>query len=114
MMPTFLLVGWFDMDTMMTFKRLISLTQDPSVVLTALAKSPRDLLQASDYRSRQYYKSKGLYNTGAIRFSTAHCFQTIVFIQTRKECRSPIHKASFDSLKIQIGQFLIPQSTFDF
>ena len=38
-------VGWFDMEAMMTFKRLSSLTQDPSVVLTALAKSPRDLLQ---------------------------------------------------------------------
>ena len=38
-------VGWFDMEAMMTFKRLSSLTQDPSVVLTALAKSPQDLLQ---------------------------------------------------------------------
>ncbi len=47
MMPTFPL-GWFDMETMMTFKRLSSLTQDPSVVLMALAKSSNDLLQASD------------------------------------------------------------------
>ena len=46
-MPTFPL-GWFDMETMMTFKRLSSLTQDPSVVLMALAKSSNDLLQASD------------------------------------------------------------------
>ena len=48
MMPSFsLLPGWFDMETMMSFKRLRSLTEDPSVVLTAVAKSPRGLLQAS-------------------------------------------------------------------
>jgi len=41
--------GWFDMEAMMTFKRLSSLTQDPSVVLTALAKSPRDLLQIENW-----------------------------------------------------------------
>ena len=48
MIPSFLMLpGWFDMETMMTFKRLRSLTEDPSVVLTAVAKSPRGLLQAS-------------------------------------------------------------------
>ena len=41
--------GWFDMETMMTFKRLRSLTEDPAVVLTALAKSPRDLLQVENW-----------------------------------------------------------------
>jgi len=41
--------GWFDMETMMTFKRLSSLTQDPSVVLTALSKSPHDLLQIENW-----------------------------------------------------------------
>jgi len=41
--------GWFDMETMMTFKRLRSLTQDPSVVLTALAKSPQDLMQIENW-----------------------------------------------------------------
>lgn len=41
--------GWFDMETMMTFKRLKSLTKDPSVVLTAVAKSPRDLLQVENW-----------------------------------------------------------------
>ena len=45
--PISTLLGWFDMATMMTFKRLRSLTEDPSVVLTALSKSSRDLLQAS-------------------------------------------------------------------
>jgi len=40
---------WFDMETMMTFKRLSGLTQDPSVVLTALSKSPRDLLQIENW-----------------------------------------------------------------
>ena len=61
MMPTFPMVGWFDMETMMTFKRLRSLTQDPSVVLTALAKSPQDLMQVccqparSPARARPHY-----------------------------------------------------------
>jgi len=41
--------GWFDMETMMTFKRLRSLTEDPSVVLTAVAKSPRGLLQVENW-----------------------------------------------------------------
>jgi len=41
--------GWFDMETMMTFPRLLKLTTDPSVVLTALAKSPRDLLQIENW-----------------------------------------------------------------
>lgn len=41
--------GWFDMETMMTFKRLSSLTQDPSVVLKALAKSSQDLLQIENW-----------------------------------------------------------------
>ena len=43
----FLILGWFDMDTMMTFPRLRSLTQNPNIVLTSLAKSPNDVLQAS-------------------------------------------------------------------
>ena len=53
MMPIHL--GWFDMETMMTFKRLSSLTQDPSVVLTSLSKSPQDLLQASDIAVSHYF-----------------------------------------------------------
>lgn len=56
MMPTFS-KGWFDMETMMTFKRLSSLTQDPSVVLMALAKSPNDLLQASETCRRFFISS---------------------------------------------------------
>jgi len=41
--------GWFDMEMMMTFPRLLKLTTDPSVVLTALAKSPQDLLQIENW-----------------------------------------------------------------
>jgi hypothetical protein len=41
--------GWFDMETMMTFPRLLKLTNDPCVVLTALAKSPKDLLQIENW-----------------------------------------------------------------
>jgi len=49
MMPTFPMVGWFDMEMMMTFPRLLKLTKDPSVVLTALSKSPKDLLQIENW-----------------------------------------------------------------
>jgi len=43
--------GWFDMDTMMTFPRLRSLTQNPNIVLTSLAKSPNDVLQVENWGS---------------------------------------------------------------
>jgi len=41
--------GWFDMEMMMTFPRLLKLTKDPCVVLTALSKSPKDLLQIENW-----------------------------------------------------------------
>ena len=54
MIPNFSL-GWFDMDSMMSFKRLGSLTQDPSVVLAALSKSSNGLLQAGDKYCSHYF-----------------------------------------------------------
>lgn len=41
--------GWFDMDSMLTFKRLRSLTTDGKVVLEALQKSPHGLLQVENW-----------------------------------------------------------------
>jgi len=43
--------GWFDMEMMMTFPRLKSLTEDPNIVLTSLAKSSNDLLQVENWGS---------------------------------------------------------------
>lgn len=41
--------GWFDMEMMMSFPRLRSLTQDPNIVLTSLAKSSNDVLQVENW-----------------------------------------------------------------
>ena len=37
-----------------------------------------------------------------------------IFIQTCKECRSPVNNASSDTLKAKIGPLSIPQSTLEF
>jgi len=33
-------LGWIDMSIMLSFKRLLALTKDPLVVMSALEKSP--------------------------------------------------------------------------
>ena len=46
------------------------------------------------------------HNKEAVRFS--HCF-----IQSCKECRSPVHIASFDTQAAKLGLLFIPQSMFE-
>ena len=41
-----------------------------------------------------------------------HCSLTTEYFYTK--CRSPVPNASFDTLLAKIGQFCIPQSTFEF
>ncbi|XP_063242718.1 la protein homolog [Bacillus rossius redtenbacheri] len=44
--------GWVPLETMLKFKRLASLTTDPDAIITALTKSPNNLMEVNEDRSK--------------------------------------------------------------